>query len=140
MVPPLIQSTRDWVQNGGGGESNTDIKQMSDAVTPAFDSPYVEMLIKSRIDTSIDGDVALLLSEAYFDGELDLSPLGLTNASVATTFTTLKQINSYAIGGKAREELVQVLSATASRTFSRMRGMFRRGGSYEGGGGFSDAG
>lgn len=137
--PPLVQATRDWAQAGGSGEGSTEIKQISDAVTPSFESPYVEMKIKGRIDPSIDADIALLEADAVVDGELDLSGIGLNAPDMGTAFVACKQINSYAINGKAREELVSVLTATGSRMVSRMRGMFRRGNSYEGGG-FNDSG
>lgn len=139
--PPLVQATRDWAQMGGGDGGSTDIKQIEQALMPAFDTPMLEMLIKSNVDREIEADIAFLIAEGVEAGEIDFSAVGTDGASFATVFTIVKTATSYALDGKGREQVVQVLSSGAGRAFGRMRRMFGRGGGYEGGaGGFQDVG
>ena len=138
-LPPEIQKTRDYLETGGGNSGGTDIKQIDGAMFPGTDDTLISLLLKSNLDPAIDRDVAWLLSEGVSDGEIDIPSLKLDEPSVPTIFTAFKIANSYAVQGKARAQLVEVLSM-AGRSMGRFRRMFGRGGGggYEGGRGFNE--
>lgn len=131
-MPPVVQSTRDWFEYGGGQSGGTHIKQADAALFPGVDDPMLALLLKSRISPEIERDIAWLLSEAAVDGEISLSELGIKEASIPTTFAVLKVGISYASQGKARTELVEVLRGMA-RPLSRLGRMAGRRNGYDGG-------
>lgn len=111
------------------------IKQADEALHPGGENPIVNLIQKARIDSEIEREMAWLTADAAEDGEIDMSAFAIkATPTVQTSFLIAKLAFSYGAAGKARAELVQVLSAV-TRPVGRLRGMFNRGASaYEGGG------
>ena len=132
---PLVNSTREWVQFGGGGQTqSTDIKQIADALFPADESAAISLLTKADIDPDIEADIAWIYSRGAFNGKLPMAGLVNEGATVPLYFSTFKVANSYGIKGKAREQLTRVLAASGAGARRGFRRFMGRGSSYEGGG------
>lgn len=120
---------------GGGSSGATDIKQTDQALNPSADDAVMGMIMKSRIDPKVMRAQAWLTAEALENGEIAFASLKMDGATVATNYNIVSFIQSIAIGGKGRDELVTVLSRPRPR-LGRLRSMFGRGNNYEDGGQF----
>lgn len=108
--PKMLEEQLDMVNFGGG---DTSIQQIDVALHPNG-SNFIELIMKSRIEPSMQPDIDHIIGSAIKSGKLTLPSIQDDKLNSAEAHVIAHSITQYAVNGQSRNEFTRILGGINS--------------------------